>query len=62
MPAKALKLISVGKVLEKQDQTLAEYGVKEGGFLVVMQEKVSQTRYLYPLQPKINTAKPEDAK
>jgi hypothetical protein len=41
MPADRLKLISVGKVLDKQDQTLAQYGVKEGGFLVVMQEKVS---------------------
>jgi len=36
MPADKLKLISVGKVLQEQEKTLADYGVKEGGFLIVM--------------------------
>lgn len=39
MPADKLKLISVGKVLAEEAKTLADYGVKEGGFLIVMQEK-----------------------
>ena len=44
MPADKLKLISVGKVLQEGSKTMADYNVKEGGFLIVMQEKVRKSK------------------
>lgn len=43
MPADRLKLICAGKVLQEAEKSLSEYGVKEGSFLIVMQEKAKVT-------------------
>lgn len=52
MPANSMKLIAYGKVLEDDNKTLTDYGIKEGDFVVVMVSK-----------PKPQAAaKPEDAK
>ena len=40
MPADSMKLIAYGKVLEDDNKTLKDYGIKEGDFLVVMVSKV----------------------
>jgi len=37
MDADTLKLIAYGKVMEPDDKTLADFKIKEGDFLVVMQ-------------------------
>ena len=51
MPADSQKLIAYGKVLDKEEKTLADWKIKDGDFLVVMVQKVShraktsQSRY-----------------
>ena len=52
MAANSMKLIAYGKVLEEDNKTLKDYGIKEGDFLVVMVSKPKPT----------TAAKPEDAK
>jgi hypothetical protein len=37
MDADTLKLIAYGKVMDPDDKTLADFKIKEGDFLVVMQ-------------------------
>ncbi len=37
MEADTLKLIAYGKVMDPDDKTLADFKIKEGDFLVVMQ-------------------------
>lgn len=40
MAADSMKLIAYGKVLEDDNKSLKDYGIKEGDFLVVMVSKV----------------------
>ena len=50
LPAEQLKLIVKGKVMEDPDQTVKDYKIEEGGFIVCMVTKVSQKfwdRYIY---------------
>jgi hypothetical protein len=39
-------LIAYGKVLEDDNKTLKDYGIKEGDFLVVMVSKVGEYQLL----------------
>jgi hypothetical protein len=39
LPADTLKLIAYGKVLEADEKTAADYNIKEGDFIVAMQQK-----------------------
>ena len=41
LPAEQLKLIVKGKVMEDPDQTVKDYKIEEGGFIVCMVTKVS---------------------
>ena len=50
LPAEQLKLIVKGKVMEDADQTIKDYKIEEGGFIVCMVTKVSQKfkgRFIY---------------
>ena len=52
MDADTLKLIAYGKVMDPDDKTLADFKIKEGDFLVVMQQKVgSQVRHFLGQAP-----------
>ena len=42
MPAESQKLIAYGKVMDDADQTLKDYKITDGGFIVVMMQKVSE--------------------
>ena len=41
MPAESQKLIAYGKVMDNPDATLKDHKIAEGGFIVVMMQKVS---------------------
>ena len=45
LEADTLKLIAYGKVMDQDDKTLADFKIKEGDFLVVMQQKVSGIKF-----------------
>ena len=60
MAADSMKLIAYGKVLEDDNKSLKDYGIKEGDFLVVMVSKVLSPVFIF-VQPK-PAAKPEEAK
>ena len=40
MPAESQKLIAYGKVMDDTEKTLKDYKIAEGGFIVVMVQKV----------------------
>ena len=40
MAAESQKLIAYGKVMDDQEKTLKDYKIQEGGFIVVMVQKV----------------------
>lgn len=42
MPAESQKLIAYGKVMDNPDSTLKDYKIADGGFIVVMMQKVSK--------------------
>jgi len=44
MPAESQKLIAYGKVMDDDNKTLVEFKIKEGDFLVVMVQKVSNSK------------------
>lgn len=53
MAADNLKIIAYGKVMDNDEKSLAEYNIKEGDFMVVMNA---------PAKKPATAAKPEDAK
>ena len=46
MPAESQKLIAYGKVMDNPDSTLKDYKIADGGFIVVMMQKVSGIQVL----------------
>ena len=50
MAADSMKLIAYGKVLEDDNKSLKDYGIKEGDFLVVMVSKVGNNFVIYVAQ------------
>ena len=42
MPAESQKLIAYGKVMDNPESTLKDYKIADGGFIVVMMQKVSR--------------------
>lgn len=55
MKAEGLKLVAYGKVLENDDGLVSDYSLKEGDFVVAINQKAKPA-------PKAAGAKPEDAK
>lgn len=55
MAADSMKLIAYGKVLEDDNKSLKDYGIKEGDFLVVMVSKVGKRqRFINFFSPSLN--------
>ena len=48
MPAESQKLIAYGKVMDDTEKTLKDYKITDGGFIVVMNQKVSQINLRSP--------------
>ena len=46
-PVETQKLVALGKVIDDDDKTLADYKIPDNGIIVLMQTKVSRW---YPLQ------------
>ena len=54
MPADSQKLIAYGKVMDDLEKTLKDYKIAEGGFIVVMVQKVSKMNLRSPFKLKIS--------
>ena len=55
MAADSMKLIAYGKVLEDDNKSLKDYGIKEGDFLVVMVSKVGKiSQFINFFSPSLN--------
>ena len=48
MPADSQKLIAYGKVMDDLEKSLKDYKITEGGFIVVMVQKVSKMNLRSP--------------
>ena len=58
-----MKLIAYGKVMDDDNKTIKDFGLKEADMIVVMISKVRDDQYSYSLQPKpVAKPKTEDQK